>query len=145
MAGKPTKKNGKSKTETKATAQTKPVTEAKSAAPANSVAQVKSPTQDKSRVTPISQQAAPVANESGEQVRAHSGEAAVAQSGAPVAIMEEVRTTVIKLADQEIIEHIRVRAYEFFEQRGRQEGFDHEDWARAEAEILAKYQREKSA
>ena len=59
--------------------------------------------------------------------------------------MEEIRTTVVRLADQEIIEEIRVRAYEFFEQRGRHEGHDHEDWTRAEAEILAKYQREKSA
>jgi hypothetical protein len=39
----------------------------------------------------------------------------------------------------EIAEQIRVRAYELFEQRGRHEGHDHEDWARAEAEILSKY------
>ena len=45
----------------------------------------------------------------------------------------------------EIAEQIRVRAYELFEQRGRHEGHDHEDWVRAEAEILLKYQREKSA
>jgi hypothetical protein len=139
MAGKPTKKNGKSKTETKATAQTKPVAEAKSAAPAKSVAQAKS------TVTPISQPAAPVANESSEQVGTHAGEAATTQFVAPVAVMEEVRTTVVRLADQEMIEEIRIRAYEFFEQRGRHEGFDREDWARAEAEVLAKYQREKSA
>ena len=47
--------------------------------------------------------------------------------------------------DQRIEEEIRIRAYELFEQRGRLEGFHDEDWARAEAEILAKYQREKSA
>jgi hypothetical protein len=49
------------------------------------------------------------------------------------------------LGDQRIQEEIRIRAYELFEQRGRLEGFHHEDWARAEAEILAKYRRDKSA
>ena len=44
-----------------------------------------------------------------------------------------------------IEEEIRIRAYELFEQRGRQEGFHDEDWARAEAEVLAKYRRDKSA
>jgi hypothetical protein len=47
--------------------------------------------------------------------------------------------------DQRIEEEIRVRAYELFEQRGRLEGFQDEDWARAEAEVLAKYRRNKSA
>ncbi len=48
-------------------------------------------------------------------------------------------------AQQRIEEEIRVRAYAFFEERGRQEGHHHEDWVRAEAEVLAKYQRPKSA
>jgi hypothetical protein len=48
-------------------------------------------------------------------------------------------------AQHRIEEEIRVRAYAFFEERGRQEGHHHEDWMRAEAEILAKYQRPKSA
>jgi hypothetical protein len=47
--------------------------------------------------------------------------------------------------DHRIEEEIRIRAYELFEQRGRLEGFHHEDWARAEAEILARYRRDKSA
>ncbi|HEV7673784.1 MAG TPA: DUF2934 domain-containing protein [Candidatus Angelobacter sp.] len=47
--------------------------------------------------------------------------------------------------NQRIEEEIRIRAYELFEQRGRQEGFHHEDWARAEAEVVAKYRRDKSA
>jgi hypothetical protein len=42
-------------------------------------------------------------------------------------------------------EQIRIRAYELYEERGRQEGFHDEDWARAEAEILSRYQKEKSA
>jgi hypothetical protein len=50
-----------------------------------------------------------------------------------------------KVASHEITEQIRMRAYELFEQRGRHEGHDHEDWVRAEAEILLKYQRERSA
>ena len=47
--------------------------------------------------------------------------------------------------DQRIEEEIRIRAYELFEQRGRLEGFHDEDWARAEAEVVAKYRRDKSA
>ncbi len=42
-------------------------------------------------------------------------------------------------------EEIRQRAYELYEERGRQHGFEQEDWARAEAEVRKKYQREKSA
>jgi len=37
-------------------------------------------------------------------------------------------------------EEIRQRAYELYEARGRQDGFEEEDWIRAETEILAKYQ-----
>src|SRR5215469_15830885 len=36
-------------------------------------------------------------------------------------------------------EEIRQRAYELYEARGRQEGFQEEDWIRAETEILARY------
>jgi hypothetical protein len=50
-----------------------------------------------------------------------------------------------QITHHEIAQQIRVRAYELFEQRGRHEGHDHEDWAQAEVEILSKYQREKSA
>jgi hypothetical protein len=46
--------------------------------------------------------------------------------------------------DQRIEEEIRIRAYELFERRGRQQGFHDEDWAQAEAELLAKYRRDKS-
>ena len=44
-----------------------------------------------------------------------------------------------------IEEEIRRRAYELYEQRGRQEGFQDEDWSRAETEILARRQQTKSA
>jgi hypothetical protein len=33
-------------------------------------------------------------------------------------------------------EYIRLRAYHFFEERGREHGHDLEDWLRAEEEIL---------
>jgi len=44
-----------------------------------------------------------------------------------------------------IEEEIRLRAYELYEERGRQDGYQEEDWARAETEILSRRQREKSA
>lgn len=44
-----------------------------------------------------------------------------------------------------IEEAIRCRAYELYEERGRQEGFHMEDWTRAEEEVLSRYRREKSA
>lgn len=53
--------------------------------------------------------------------------------------------TSTRTAGPELVEQIRARAYELFEQRGRLEGYDQQDWAQAEAEILAKFQREKSA
>jgi len=40
-------------------------------------------------------------------------------------------------------EEIRVRAYELYLERGGQDGFDQQDWSRAEAEILSKYQQQK--
>jgi DUF2934 family protein len=48
-------------------------------------------------------------------------------------------------AQHRMEEEIRFRAYQIFEERGRQEGYHHDDWVRAEAEIRAKYQRAKSA
>jgi len=45
----------------------------------------------------------------------------------------------------ELEEEIRRRAYELYEERGRQEGFHQEDWIRAEEEVRSRYQREKSA
>jgi Protein of unknown function (DUF2934) len=44
-----------------------------------------------------------------------------------------------------IQEEIRQRAYELYEERGRQDGFHDEDWSRAETEVLTRFQREKSA
>lgn len=44
-----------------------------------------------------------------------------------------------------IDEEIRRRAYELYEERGRQQGLEVQDWVRAETEILSKYNTERSA
>lgn len=50
------------------------------------------------------------------------------------------------LTNPDVQEEIRRRAYELYEERGRHEGMHQEDWTRAEAEVLSKYQqKEKSA
>ncbi|HET9838066.1 MAG TPA: DUF2934 domain-containing protein [Candidatus Angelobacter sp.] len=51
----------------------------------------------------------------------------------------------MRLSGQELHERISARAYELFELRGRREGYDQEDWAQAEAEVLKEFEREKSA
>jgi len=45
----------------------------------------------------------------------------------------------------ELLEQIRVRAYELFEQRGREAGHEVEDWLRAEAEVLQKTSKTTAA
>ena len=50
-----------------------------------------------------------------------------------------------ELGHPELEETIRRKAYELYEERGRQDGFEQEDWARAEAEVRNKHQQEKSA
>jgi hypothetical protein len=40
---------------------------------------------------------------------------------------------------------IRQRAYELYEERGGGSGHENEDWARAEREVLARYQHQQSA
>ncbi len=42
-------------------------------------------------------------------------------------------------------DEIRRRAYELYEQRGRQSGYEHEDWLVAEREILSRYSEQQSA
>jgi hypothetical protein len=42
-----------------------------------------------------------------------------------------------------IEERIRRRAYELYEQRGREDGFALDDWLQAEAEILGKQKGQK--
>lgn len=45
---------------------------------------------------------------------------------------------VSRLDRQTTEERIRTRAYELFEERGREEGHDWEDWFRAEEEITVR-------
>lgn len=40
--------------------------------------------------------------------------------------------------DDRVEEYIRQRAYQLYEQRGRTDGFDLDDWFRAEAEVLGR-------
>ncbi len=44
----------------------------------------------------------------------------------------------VATADPRIEEEIRERAYELFEARGGQDGYELEDWLRAEEEITAR-------
>jgi len=44
--------------------------------------------------------------------------------------------TTISTRSVNLEELIRTRAYELFEQRGRELGYDFDDWLRAEAEVL---------
>ena len=45
----------------------------------------------------------------------------------------------------DVQEQIRLRAYELFEQRGRAEGHDLEDWLQAEAEITQRTAKIRAA
>ena len=58
--------------------------------------------------------------------------------------------TVVKAENQseptpEILEQIRARAHELFEQRGREEGHDLDDWLQAEAEVTQQRAKTKAA
>ncbi len=44
-------------------------------------------------------------------------------------------------ATPELESAIRTRAYELYLERGQQDGFDQDDWFRAEAEVLSQTQR----
>ena len=46
---------------------------------------------------------------------------------------------------QELEEKIRQRAYELYEERGREDGHDVEDWLRAEEEIMEQKVRPMAA
>jgi hypothetical protein len=50
--------------------------------------------------------------------------------------MKETRRQPIQRKTPELDEKIRQRAYELYEQRGRTEGLELEDWVQAEAEVL---------
>jgi hypothetical protein len=46
-----------------------------------------------------------------------------------------IRTATQNEITPELEQRIRLRAYEIFEQRGRQDGHDWDDWLQAEAEL----------
>lgn len=48
-------------------------------------------------------------------------------------------------APVELEDQIRRRAYELYEERGRTPGSEHDDWVRAEHEVLARRTRSQSA
>ncbi len=58
--------------------------------------------------------------------------------------------TLVKAENQteptpEMLERIRVRAHELFEQRGREQGHDVDDWLQAEAEVTQQRAKTKAA
>ena len=48
------------------------------------------------------------------------------------------KQNVSKESSAEMLEKIRLRAYQLYEQRGRVEGREVEDWLKAESEVIAK-------
>jgi len=42
-------------------------------------------------------------------------------------------------------EKIRQRAYELYERRGKEDGYDFDDWLRAESEVTGKVDRQQVA
>jgi Protein of unknown function (DUF2934) len=54
---------------------------------------------------------------------------------------QEARPSSLELTEQ----LIRKRAYNFYEQRGREHGHDREDWFKAEAEIMGRKHPELEA
>lgn len=67
------------------------------------------------------------------------------QAQNPVSVNGVAEPSTIAQLEPELQEEIRRRAYELYEERGRQDGFHQDDWKRAETEVLSRYQREKSA
>jgi Protein of unknown function (DUF2934) len=62
----------------------------------------------------------------------------------PAAVKASVSKQVAKVANVttrtvDLQEEIRLRAYEFFQQRGYEHGADFEDWIRAEKEVLSRF------
>jgi hypothetical protein len=68
-------------------------------------------------------------------------------NGRENAVLENAPVTLAhsKPVHPEMEEEIRRKAYQLYEERGRQDGFEQEDWVRAEAQVRNKYQPEKSA
>jgi predicted small metal-binding protein len=66
----------------------------------------------------------------------------------PADVLSKVRGAIreeVEAASPELEAKIRVRAYELYEQRGRQDGHDLEDWFQAEAELAPQKQLHAAA
>jgi hypothetical protein len=50
-----------------------------------------------------------------------------------------------KLSMQQVEDRIRVRAYEIYEERGRKDGHDLEDWVEAKTQVLGVAKNPKAA
>jgi hypothetical protein len=50
-----------------------------------------------------------------------------------------------KIPDPELKQQIRLRAYEFYEARGREDNHDLDDWLKAEAEFLGRAKKAAAA
>jgi Protein of unknown function (DUF2934) len=59
--------------------------------------------------------------------------------------LNETRRQPIQIQSPELDEKIRRRAYELYEQRGRTDGSDLEDWVQAETEVLAGHEMARTA
>jgi hypothetical protein len=71
-----------------------------------------------------------------KRARATSTTTRSKKSAAPQAL----ENTTLPQSQGNVEEVIRFRAYQLFEQRGRNHGFDREDWLRAEVEVAGKSQ-----
>jgi hypothetical protein len=60
------------------------------------------------------------------------------KNGSEIQAASEVKQNVVPI---NLEDEIRRRAYEIFEERGSVPGNEHEDWLRAEREVLARYQQ----
>lgn len=67
--------------------------------------------------------------------------ASPAQTDTEFRVTPEVKKNVIPI---NLEDEIRRRAYEIFEERGRTPGDEHEDWLRAEREVLARYHQQSA-
>ena len=68
-------------------------------------------------------------------------ETAAATAPAPKAATpkKEAATATVNTRAVDIQEEIRTRAYHIYEQRGREHGYDFDDWLLAESEVLSRF------
>lgn len=80
--------------------------------------------------------------------KAGTKKARIAQPPVPIDTAKPVSATKsvnAVSAPQDTLEQVRRRAYELYEQRGRQDGFHEQDWFQAETEILSRSRTSRTA